>query len=760
MSIPFHSVEKASGKAVFVGDVRLNHTLVGKFCRSPLPHARILRIDTSRAEKLAGVKAVVTHRDFPDRRIGRWVCDRPVLAAGKVRHVGEAVAAVAAVDQDLAEEAVRLIKVEYEELPAVCDVFEAMKDGAPLVHEDLASYDWTPPAPNGSGNLLHQVRILAGDAEKALAGAEVMHHESYATKSVHHGFVESHQALAAATPSGRVTLWDSTKDPFLVRKVVAGILGWPLARLRVIAARVGGDFGGKGSVSIEPVCVLLALRSGYPVKIVLDFREELTATFIRTASHIELTSVATRSGDLVALKARLVFDAGAYSDSKMTGHPYPYNIVQGPYRIPNVDIEARVVYTNNTPTGACRGPRGPQQHFAIESHLDGLAKKVGLSPLDFRLRNVMVCGQKLPAGGILAETGIARTMMAAREHVFRDEGPKRDGEGWGVACAWWSIAPRLGMEGPPSSAWVKFNEDGTATLFTGCTEQGGGQHDVLVQIAAAILSIPPGDIAVLASDTDATPYEIGTGGHVVTRVGNSVKLAAEDARRQLLDAAASRLKAAPEGLELGGGKIFRRGAPGESVTVAGICAEAITSARGPIVGVGADLREEDVAENRGEKGIIDSMQTATHAVKLAVDRETGKIRILKYFASHDVGFTVNERNIEGQIEGGVVQGMGFALSEQVVRQKAITLNPGLRDYRAPRSGDAPRSVETSLVESPRKYGAFGARGVGEPPNLPVAAAIGNAIYDAVGVRIRDLPFTSDKIVAAMRGLRAGTETES
>lgn len=747
---PLHASEKATGEASFAGDLRFHNMLVGKFCRSPLPHARILHMDTSRAEKLPGVKAVITHKDAPKQRIGRWVYDRPILAGGKVRHVGEAVAAVAAVDEDTAEEAVSLIKVVYEELPVVSNALEAMKEGAPLVHEDLATYKSAPPARNSSGNILHKVRILAGDAEKALAQADVVHRESYFTRPVHQGFIQPHQAVAAVSPSGRITLWDSTKAPFLVRKVVADALGLPLARLRVIATRVGGDFGGKGTASIELACVLLALKSGCPVKIVLDYEEELTSTFIRTGSYIDISSGATKDGAMLALKARLVFDIGAYNDA-LTSHAFSYNLVQGPYSVPNVDIDANVVYTNNTPTGHCRAPRGPQQNFAIESHLDGLARKLGLDPLDFRLRNAIKSGEKLPAGGVFGELGIKQTMLAAKDFISKNDGGRKGpNEGWGVACAWWSIGARVGEEGAASSTWLKFNEDGTATLFTGCTENGGGQHDILVQIVAETLDIPPEDIAIVASDTDATPFEMGTGGsRTAYRVGNSVRLAAEDARKQLLTLAAHKLKAPLEDLRLGGGKIFLRASPDISVTIASICAEAVTSARGPVVGIGQELREERLAQSRREKDVIDGMQTGTHAVKVAVDRETVKVKILKYFASHDVGFALNRGNVEGQIEGGVVQGLGYALSEELTIDKGITLNASLTDYRMPRSGDAPQ-IENSIIEVPSKYGPFGARGIGEPPSIPVAAAISNAIYDAVGVRIRELPLTSGKIFAALK----------
>lgn len=746
---PLHASEKATGKAVYAGDMHFPNMLIGKFCRSPLPHARILNIDTSQAEKLPGVKAVITSKDVPGQKIGRWVWDRPVLAEGKVRHIGEAVAAVAAVDEDSAEEAARLIKVEYEELPVVCSALEAMKEGATVIHEDLKNYKSGHPHHNGSGNILNQVHFVLGDAEKALAQAEVVHQGSYFTRPGHQGFTQPHQVVAAVSPSGKITLWDSTKAPFVIRTVIAEILGLPMARLRVIGTRVGGDFGGKGTANIEPACVLLALKSGCPVKMVLDYTEELTSTFIRTGSYLDITSGANRDGTLVALKTRAVFDIGAYNDS-FTGIASSYNQVQGPYSIPNVDIEANIVYTNNTPTGHCRAPRAPQQAFAIESHLDGMARKLGLDPLDFRIRNVIKGGEKLPSGGVLGPVGVHQTMLAAREFLAKNGGARKgDGEGWGVACAWWGLH-KIGEEGPPSTIWLKFNEDGTATLFTGCTEQGGGQHDILVQIVAETVGLPPEAITVVASDTDASPFERGTGGSQTTyRVGTSVRLAAEDARRQLLALAAQKLKVSPEDLKLCDGKVFLRDGP-EKMTIASLCAEAVTSPRGPVVGIGEDLREARLARSRLEKDLIDGVQTGTQAVKVAVDKETGKVTILKYFAAHDVGFALNRRNVEGQIDGGIVQGVGYALSEELVTERCETLNACLQDYRMPRSGDIPGTLDKIIIEVPSKYGPFGARGVGEPPMVPVAAAINNAIYDAVGVRLGDLPLSSEKIAAALK----------
>ncbi|MBI4334630.1 MAG: xanthine dehydrogenase family protein molybdopterin-binding subunit [Chloroflexi bacterium] len=745
---PLHASEKATGQAVYAGDLRLADMLTGKFCRSPYAHARILHIDTSRAEKLPGVKAVVTSKDAPGQRIGRWVWDRPVLAEDKVRHTGEAVAAVAAVDEDTAEEAASVIRVEYEELPVVANALEALKPLAPVIHEDLGSYQSSHPEHNGSGNVLHRVHIVAGDAEKALAAADVVHHESYSTPRVHQGFTQPHQVVASVDLSGKVTVWDSTKAPFVIRAALAQVLGLPLARVRVIATRVGGDFGGKGTVNIEPACVLLAMKSGCPVKMALDFREELIATFIRTSSYIDLTSGARRDGTLVAVKAKVIFDIGAYNDG-FTGSADGYSLVQGPYAIPNVDIEASAVYSNSTPTGNCRAPRAPQQCFAAESHMDGLARKLGMDPLELRLKNVLKGGERLPTGGFVGRTGIQQTMQAARDFLAKKE-EKRPGEGWGVASTWWSVH-RVGGEGSPSTAWLKLNEDGTANLFTGCTEQGGGQHDILVQIVAETVGLPPEAVTVVASDTDTTPYEQGTGGSRTTyRVGTSVRLAAEDARQQLVAMAANKLKVNPDNLRLCDGKVFVEGTPGKEVTIAALCAEAITSPRGPVVGIGEELREARLGQSREDKDVLDGLQTGTHVVKVAVDRETGKVRVLKYFASHDVGFVLNPRNVEGQIDGGVVQGVGFGLTEGLVTENAETINASLRDYRMPRAGDAPAAIDKSIIETPSKYGPFGARGVGEPPTVPVAAAINNAVYDAVGVRLTSVPLDPAKIVAALK----------
>jgi CO/xanthine dehydrogenase Mo-binding subunit len=751
-----YAAEKSRGEARFAGDLFFPNMLFGKILRSPHPHARLLSIDTSRAQRLPGVKAVVTHKDVPPVRIGRWIRDRYILARDRVRHIGEPVAAVAAVDEDTALEALSLIKVEYEPLPAVFDAIEAMREGSPILHEELQSYGVSlgPRQNSPGGNICHQVHLKMGDVEKAWASADIVSEDRFTTQSVHHGFIQTHEAVSTIDASGKVTLLLSGKAPFQMRNMVTQALQIPMSSLRVIATRVGGDHGGKGTANMEPVCVLLTLKTGLPVRMIMTWEEEFTATFIRTRSFSRVKTGVKKDGTIVALQGEIIFDCGAYNDS-LAGMSRNYNMLQGPYFVPNVDIEGKVVYTNNTPTGHVRAPRGPQPLFAIESHLDSVARKLGMDPLELRLKNALKDGDPLAAGGRFYNPGLKETIKAAMDYVKREKKESEEKNvGWGVACAEWALHP-LGEEGPLSSIWVKLNEDGTVVILTGCTEQGGGQHDILIQIVAEILRLPVDRVSVVAADTDATPYEQPTGASMTAyRTGNSARLAAEDARQQILNFAAELLRLPAEELELDQGRVFHRSNPEHSVPLSQIGFASLSSPHGAIMGIGSSLREQNLAERKKFKDSLEAAQLGTHAVKLRVDPETGEVKILKYFASHDVGFALHPMNIEGQINGAVAFGVGYALTEDIVRDRGKVLNAKLTDYRLPRATDVP-NVQSSIVESPSKFGPFGAKGIGEPPLMAVAPAIANAIYDAVDVRITELPITKEKIWKALREARAG-----
>jgi CO/xanthine dehydrogenase Mo-binding subunit len=702
---------------------------------------------------MPGVKAVVTHRDTSHIRIGRWINDRPILAWDKVRYAGEAVAAVAAIDRETAEAAVASIKVEYEELPSVFDVEEAMQASAPVVHEALSTYKATGRF-LGEGNVLLRGNIHKGDVEGAWEMCDVLYEDSYRTQVVHHSFIEPHEAVAFPDPSGKVTLWSSTKAAFNIRAMTAKALGLPMSRLRVVAPVVGGDYGGKGTAQIEPVCVLLALKAGRPVRLTLSREEELTATYMRQASVCRLKVGAKSDGRLLALEGTLIYDTGAYCDL-MGLSPDRLSLFLGPYTIPNVQFTAYRVYTNNTPRGHMRGPGGPQPCFAIESHLDMVARKLKMSPAEFRIMNAQEDGDTLPSGTVVLSTGIKETLRRTNQFLAKAGGDKHPYQGWGMASLTWDgINMKLIM---PSSAVVKINEDGTVVLVTGAPEQGGGPHTILSQVVAEVLGVPYETVSVFSSDTDATPFETSVGGSRTTyRVGNTVRLAAEAAREQLFELAAEKLSIGPEGMVVERGHVYPQGQPDKAISIAELAGYALKSGGSLISATGRVKRREwyrslaEAVSSMGAHGeTIDGPPQGTHAVKVQVDPQTGNVQVLEYFACHDVGRALHRRNVEGQIEGAVVLGLGYALSEEVRMEGGRTLVGGFMDYKMPTAADA-LPIETNIVEVPSRYGPFGAKGVAEPAGLPVAPAIANAIYDAVGVRLRELPLTPEKVLQAMR----------
>ncbi|MFC1943024.1 xanthine dehydrogenase family protein molybdopterin-binding subunit [Chloroflexota bacterium] len=765
-SLPKKEVgDKVTGKSKYSGDILFPDMLIGKILHSPCSHARILSIDTSRATALPGVKAIVTHEDTPLIRIGRTVMDRYVLAYDRVRFLGEPVAAVAAVDEETAEEALELIRVEYDELPAVFDPLQAMEPGAPLIHEGLSSYECLAAKFNPQGNVLSQGMFTEGEIEKAWKYCYLIHEDSYRTPPVYHGFTQPHETTAAVDASGRVTIWAANKAPHLLRQMVCQALNLPMSRIRVAPSTVGGDFGGKGNAHTEPICVLLALKSGQPVRLTLSRHEELTSTFLREASVTHLKMGVSKDGDLIALQGKVVYDTGAYCD--VVGGPTASGTsLLGLHRIPNVVLNAYQVYTNNSPRGQMRAPTSPQVAFAMESHLDMVAWKLGIDPVEFRLRNALEEGDIL-RGQRIMNPGIKEALRRTQEYLRQNRGEAKPNQGWGVAtCDYGGMAmdPSGYLKNAPleSSAWVKLNEDGTAVLITGVTEQGCGPVTVMAQIVAEVLGIGYEDVSVVSSDTDGTPFELGTSGSRTThRVGLSVKLAAEDARNQLFEAAAGSLEVSASELAISGGRVHMQGYPERGMSIGELATAAAITLGRPILGIGSALQKgigsalrkgKPIAASKGEEW-RDAPQHGAHAVQVEVDPGTGQVRLLKYFACHDVGFALNPQNVEGQIEGGVGFGVGYALFEEVLIKEGKTLNPDLTDYRLPTSCDLV-DIDTDIVEIPSISGPFGAKGVGEPSNVPVAAAIANAVYDAVGVRITQLPLTPERVFQAMQ-LKSG-----
>ncbi|MBI2952849.1 MAG: xanthine dehydrogenase family protein molybdopterin-binding subunit [Chloroflexi bacterium] len=740
---------KACGVAHFAADIRQpqRRLLFGKILRSPHAHAAIISIDTSQAAALPGVYAVVTAEDATPARIGRFLRDRTVLARGKVRCVGEPVAAVAAIDEATAEEALSLIEMEYRQLPSVFTTDQALAPGAPNIHEDLASYE-DPQHSQRVGNQRNLVVIEHGGVDAAFAMADVVVEGVFTTQPVHQGFIESKACVASVDHDGKVTVWASTKSPFLNRTMIARGLGLPLSRVRVITPAVGGDFGGKGAPTIEPICALLAIKAGRPVRIALSTQEELATNFVRHPSVVKLKAAADRDGRLLGVQGEITFNCGAYCDG-VEGIANKCCNLQGPYNVPAVRLQGHSVYTNSAPAGHFRAPGGPQTNFGIECLLDEIARRLNADPIAIRRINVLQEGDPGPGGkGTMGGAGLRETVDRIDEYVAAQMSERKPNRGIGVACGSWHVW--LSHDVSPTKCIVKLNEDGSAALLTGLPDNGAGQYVVLSQIVGEVLGLDPEEVAVAGGDTDLAPYDIGPGGsRGTTRVGNAAKFAAEDARRQILGLAASKLEAKPEDLEIENRQVFVKGTPRRTISLASVAREALTSPEGAIIGTGSSERAEWLAREHEHGAVVDEGMVCTHAAQVEVDPETGQVTVLKYVVAQDVGRALNRLSAVGQIHGAVAAGLGYALTEEIVVREGRVLNPFYVDYHLP-AADITPDVHAILIERPSALGPFGARGIGEVSTTPVAAAIANAVYDAVGVRIRDLPITPEKVLRALK----------
>lgn len=739
--------EKTTGAARYAADLRLPGMLFAKVLRSPLPHARILEVDTSRAERLPGVKVVLTAKDLPRRRYGSLIKDESVFAWDKVRYIGDRVAAVAAVDWEVAEEALSLIRVEYEELPALCDPLEAMAPGAPLIHEELESYAAAWQAIK-QGNVCAHVRLRKGDVARGFAEADLILEESFQTQMVHQGYIEPNALLATPDASGRVTVWVSTQSPFNFRSHLAEVLGTPLNRIRVVAAQVGGGFGGKGTLMDEAFCPLLALRAGRPVKAILSREEEFIAGRPRHPSHFGLKIGLKSDGTLMAGEARIVLDTGAYAAHGPMATSTATRLLFSAYRIPHLAVNSYCVYTNKVSTGACRAPGAPQAAFAIESAMDMIAERLGMDPLELRLKNAVADGDLSPTGQVLQDIGLRATLLEAQKR--RDEGWARPGahRGLGIATGWWQCG------GGGAACQVRVNQDGTIAVATGSVDIGQGSTTVIAQIVAEELGVTLEDLTMVTADTDATPYDaISAGSRVTYAMGNAARRAALEVKRQLLQRAAEKLEANPEDLEAADRRICVKGSPERGISLAELAQASHRSGDGPILGSGSFIPKPpafDAASFQG--GVMGASIAPTYVTEVAeveVDPETGRVGVRALSAAQDVGFAINLDGVEGQIEGGAAMGLGYALTEDYLFADGRVLNANLLDYKLPTAPDVPQ-IASRLVQVSASEGPFGAKGVGEPPIIPTAPAIANAIYDAVGVRIKELPITAEKVRAALK----------
>jgi CO/xanthine dehydrogenase Mo-binding subunit len=784
------AIDKVTGAAKFVDDIQFGPTLLHvKVLRSPHAHARIVSIDTAAAEKAAGVKAVVTGRDCC-HYIGLYLVDRTIYATDRVRFVGEAVAAVAAVSIEAAEAALSLIKVEYEPLPGVFDPVTGAqsgdllhdktsatdmwwqglscittKDTGTILHDGLGGYECAPfihPVPGT--NISNHFKLRKGDLAAGFAAADVIVENTYTLPHIQHSQIEPHSAVAHVDHGGKLTLWASSQSPNAVRKLIASAFKLPMSRVRVITPYVGGGFGGKAGVTCEALVVPLAMRlPGYHLKLTLTREEVFQCTFVRQGLIARLKTGARKDGRLVAMEAELFWDGGAYTE-------YGVNITRsggycssGPYEIPNMKTDSYCVYTNHPSGGPMRGFGMPEIHWAIEQQMDVLAEKLGLDPLAFRRQNALREGRPGAFGGPMNGATLVDTIDAvAAKCGWGQERPApsvpHKVRGRGMACMY--KAPSM----PPnaqSSAIVKFNEDGTVGVLTTAMEIGQGSLTALAQIAAEELGLPLENVTVALPDTDYTPYEWQT---VASRIsysaGNAVLAAARDAKNQLLSVAARVLELPAESLTIEAGNIFPVANPGRKLAVRDVAMGYLLpegAIGGPVIGRGAfipaGLTGLDKETGQGECP-APFWTYGTQVADIEVDTQTGEITVLKVTAAYEVGKIINPAMCKGQVQGGIVQGLGSALYEQLILKEGKPLNNDFVDYKIPAATDTPEMDIILLETAPQADGPFGVKGIAEPTMVPTAPAIANAIHDALGVRIKDLPLTAEKVLAALKDKKA------
>jgi CO/xanthine dehydrogenase Mo-binding subunit len=739
-------VERVIGAGIYGIDLALKDELHGGILRSEYAHAKIVSIDTSEAKRVPGVHAVVTAADAPDVRYGRTYIDRYMLAKNKVRYMGDPVAAVAADSPAIVKQALKKIKVVYEPLPVVIDQEEAMKPDAPTLHDDMPLPKNLPEGVKVK-NVCSYTPVHVGDPEKAMAEADVVVDEVYETKMIHPQYLEPRIAAAQVEPDGRITVWANAQAPFGVRTDVARLLGVPLNKVRVLSTEIGGGFGGKASgitsgAAIEPICALLAVKAKRPVMIVLDKAEETISTTIRSGAKMYIKTGVKKDGTIIARQGKVVYDAGAYSGFGAMAGARCTNMLGGWYLMPNCHIDGYVVYTNKQVCGPVRGPGGPQAAFAVESHMDSIAAKLGMDPVEFRLKNTPKPGDKIIGVPKLRDVSLGETIKTAAEKVGWGKVKLEKNQGIGLATGSW-----IESAGPGGGAVVKVNEDGSVTVHIGKIDMGTAPRFGIPLIAAEELGVPVNDVTVVNVDTDASPWDAGTvGSRAIIVSGTATKLAAIDARNQIFKMAASQLEASPDDLEIKDKQIRVKGTPAKSVPLATIATNA-HNVIGEVIGRGYC---DNVAMMAEEKARGSSQPFTAHACIVEVDTNTGNVKILKYVAVHDIGFPIHPVAVEGQIEGATAMSIGQALCEQVVfDNNGRTMNPSFVDYLMPTINMMPR-IETTLVHGYPGAGPYGAKGAGEIACVPPMAAIANAIYNATGVRITKLPLSPENVLRALK----------
>ena len=723
--------DKVTGRAKYGGDFDMSGLLHGKVLRSPHAHARIRSIDTSKAEAYPGVKAVITVKDLPisgmdDPDQGMQFASDNVLARGKALYKGHAVAAVAADNPHVAEAALALIEVDYEVLPATINVLDAMQDGAPLVHEDMTTEE-LGEATDKHSNVVTHFKYELGEVEKGFAEADVVVEREFTTQTVHQGYIEPQNASALWNADGQLTVWTSTQGAFSTRDALAQVLDLPVSKIKVVPMEIGGGFGGKIPIYLEPLAAILSRKTGRPVKMLMTRTEVFDSTGPTSGAWVKVKMGASRDGKITAAEASLAMEAGAFPGSPVT---MGTQCLFAPYEIENGVVDGYDVLVNKAKVAPYRAPGAPIAAFGGEQVVDEVAEKLGMDPIEFRLRNASKEGTRRIDGPVFPVIGNVETVEAARntEHYNAPlGGPNR---GRGVATGFWF---NIGLQ---SSCSIGVNADGTITLVEGSTDIGGTRASIAMQ-AAEVLGIPAEDVHPSVGDTDSVGYTFLTGGSRTTYAsGWAAYEASQDIKSKMIDRASTIWEVSAEDIDLVDGVFQHKSDPDLKLTFKELA--------GQLNGTGGPISSQVSVDPRRAGGAF-----STHIVDVEVDQDTGKVTILRYTAVQDAGKAIHPSYVEGQMQGGVVQGIGWALNEEYFfNPEGEMANSSFLDYRMPTSLDLPM-IDTVIVEVANPGHPYGVRGVGEVPIVPPMAAVANAIAHAIGIRMTDLPMSPDAILEAL-----------
>jgi len=724
--------EKVTGTAMYPADVNPPGTLVGRCLRSPYAYARIVSIDASAARQLPGVHAVLTGRDIPETLVGRFLRDFPVLARDVVRFAGQKVAAVAADDADIAEEALNRIEVEYQELTPVFDPVEAMRPDAPVLHPNFMAYSGRVEGPQEHPNVTAHATWKKGNIEEGFAGADSVFEHTFRTQRQHQGYIEPHACVVSVDQEGRVQVWVNSKMPFQVRKQLAEGIDHPETMIRINPAFIGGDFGGKGGFMDTHVAYWLARATGRPIRMVMSYTEELMAANPRHAAVMTFKTGVKRDGTITARHAHLVFDSGAYAAFKPArGVSYGPRCL-GPYKMAHARIDSYMVYTNRVPCGSMRSPGDPQSIFASEAQIDLVARELGMDPYDFRMRNLVRDGDESPLGHRWHHVMGPRVLeAAAQEAGYHQPRPGIPGKKVGRGMATWERHIGAGR----SVAKVAIDTHGVVTLYTSLRDTGSGFYTVLRQIVGQELGVPYNTIRLQTWNTDEAAFDTGVGGSRVTNVGgNAVYGAARAVREQLSALAATKYGWTASELLFQDQQVLVPGQPAVSL------AALVSPSDRPVEAEYTHNAESD------EHLTVFCAQVA----EVEVDEDTGQVKLTRFTTAHDVGTILNPIAHQGQIEGAVLQGIGYALMEEVQYDEGKVSNVSMGEYKLPTIGDIPE-LRTVLVRGegngPTPYGG---KAIGEQPISSVAPAIVNAVLDATGISLKELPITAEKVFNALQ----------